>query len=189
MTLALHVLAWLAAAWMLVGAALLITEHSRPCGIAWLLWPPSLLLPPLLVPFALLVAMLTTPSHPPGMWPAYLPRAFAWLQTPDQALPGDLTIPAVGAIYVEHGWFICSWYWLGIRNSAQGLAAKFGRPVAMPWSPEPGYYEGVDLTGAPIWWMRKPIFSGRLQVKAGYRTYPDGKGGWTAVPCLTVTKP
>lgn len=161
-------------------------KYAKPLLIALLLFLPSLLLPPFLVPLVLPFAHWVNESGRPGMDPdGWLPWWARWLDTPDQMLPGDLTLPTVQAIYQRFGRFMCSWYWLGWRNQAQGLAAVFGMPVAMPWSPVPGYYEDRS-TG--LWWLRKPIFGGRLQLKAGWRTYRDGRGGWAAVPCLTITK-
>jgi hypothetical protein len=51
------------------------------------------------------------------------------------------------------------------------------------WPLEPGYYEANGL-----WWLRKPIFGGRFQLKAGYRNYSTPLGV-VGVPCLSITKP
>lgn len=152
-------------------------RYVKPLLIAAALFLPSLLLPPLLVPIALLFAKWREDGR--GNLPEW-----AWmLSTPDQRLPGDTSIPAVADVLAKRGRFVCSWYWLGFRNPAQGLAASFGVPVTQPWSPEPGYYENGSL-----WWLRKPFAGNRLQLKAGWRTYPS-TSGWLAVPCMTVTKP
>lgn len=184
----LHALRIVAEVWLLVGLVLLLSRHLRPCGIAWLLWPPSLVLPPLLVPFALLACEWEDWRVPFGNGRHHLPAWASWLDTPDQMLPGDLSIPTVRSIYDRWGWFICSWYWLGWRNPAQGLAWSFGKDVAAPWwTLEPGYF--VDPSGSGLWWSRRPIFGGRLQLKSGWRPYPNPAGGWRLVPCLTITKP
>jgi hypothetical protein len=155
-----------------------VWQYVKPCLIAIALWLPSLLLPPLLVPFVLLVCV----------GEKRLPIWASWLQTPDQDLPGDLSLPAVADIYARRGWFICSWYWLSIRNPAQGLAWRFGVDVQDPWwTLEPGYF--VDPAGSGLWWSRKAIFGGALQLKSGWRPYPNPSGGFRLVPCLTVTKP
>lgn len=162
-------------------------KTAYPLVIAARLFLPSLLLPPFVVPIALIFANWET---------GRLPKWASWLETPDQPLPGDRTIPEVDAIYKSRGRFMCSWYWLGFRNTAQGWANEYGVPATAPWSPLPGYYEGVDKNGAPIWWNRQTFFlfgwftkRWPVEKKTGWRTYPDGKGGWTAVPCLTATRP
>jgi hypothetical protein len=142
---------------------------------------------PLLVAVALLFAKwddkATLDSN--GMVPAVrgdLPSWAWWLGTPNERLPGGTYEPTVRMVLADHGRFVCSWYWLAIRNRQQGLAAYFGVPVVMPWPPEPGYYE----SGA-LWWLRHPIFGNKYQLKAGWRTYGI-KSQWMAIPCLTITK-
>lgn len=154
-----------------------MTKH--PCRLAVALWLPSLLGGLLVVPFLLPFARWGADGRgdlPDWAWP--------W-STPNQRLPGDISIPAVSGILARYGRFAASWYWLGWRNPMQGWAAWFGVPVTMPWPPAPGFYG--DIHG--LWWERRPVLGGRYQLKKGWRTYDDGHGGWMAVPCWTVTKP
>lgn len=111
-----------------------------------------------------------------------LPRWASWLGTPNERLPGGTYEPAVSAVLERHGRFWCAWYWLSLRNRWYGLAAVFAKPLPGPWPPFTGYYE----QGA-LWWLRYPLFGGRLQLKAGYRQY-FVNGAWQGVPCATITK-
>jgi len=112
-----------------------------------------------------------------------LPRWLAWLSTPDERLPGGLYEPTVLSIHKRFGRFFCAWYWLGVRNRVHGLAALAGVPTVDYWPPEPGYYQRGQL-----WWLRHPLWGGRLAFKAGYRSYKLLDGTFLAVPVFTLTK-
>ena len=65
-----------------------------------------------------------------------LPKVFAWMETPDNRLPGDLNEPTVKAIYDRCGFYLTSVYWLGWRNKAYGLSSRlrFVADRSMPMS-------------------------------------------------------
>ena len=111
-----------------------------------------------------------------------LPTWAAWLATPDERLPGGTYEPAVAGVLARYGRWVCSWYWIGVRNQLHGLSAVFGVPVVSPWPVEPGYY-----TDGSLWWLRRPLLGGRLQLKAGYRTYWI-RGAFVAVPACSITR-
>lgn len=161
-------------------------KYLRPVLIALLLLPLDLL-----APFVVLMALpfAKWDDHPTadsnGAYSTIrgdLPAWAWWFTTPNERLPGGTYEPTVLDVLNKHGRFWCSWYWLGVRNRMQGLAASFGVPVVMPWSPEPGYYE----SGA-LWWLRYPLFGNKFQLKAGWRTYGI-RGKWIAIPCCTITR-
>ena len=45
-----------------------------------------------------------------------LPKCMSWMETPDEHLPGGMYEPTVKWVYDRLGWFICSMYWILIRN-------------------------------------------------------------------------
>lgn len=71
----------------------------------------ALLLAPFVVPFA-------------DKYSGRLPRAFAWMETPDNRLPGDLREPMVRWVYEHLGWRVCAAYWL-MRNRAYRFSLRF----------------------------------------------------------------
>ncbi|SDO75758.1 hypothetical protein SAMN05216303_102278 [Rhodoferax sp. OV413] len=162
-------------------------RYLKPIAIALLIHLFALLAP-FLVPIGLLFARWD--SKPTldqnGLHLAVrgdLPACFAWLNTPDERLPGGLYEPNVETIYQRYGRFLCSWYWLGLRNRGHGFAAQFGLPTSAYWPGEPGYYQRGGL-----WWLRYPLAGGRLQFKAGYRIYKLLDSSFLAVPVFTITK-
>lgn len=87
---------------------------------------------PFIVPIALLFArkasrVTTHYAQDPIMQRYRLPKIFRFLETPDEDLAGGMYEPTVDKIYKKCGWFICSWYWLGFRNQAQGLLWMAGK--------------------------------------------------------------
>ena len=52
-------------------------------------------------------------------------RKGIWLTPDDPVSPHGQYEPKVRAIYDRYGKFIGDWYWLGIRNTAYGLAYKW----------------------------------------------------------------
>jgi hypothetical protein len=133
---------------------------------------------PLLVPIALLFAQR-------GRYRTKLPWIFNWLETPDEWLPGDRTIPAVRDIYDKWGWFICSWYWLGFRNVAFGISWQFGKPATN--------YLAVlteeEQKARGVFEHRYKV--GFIELLVGYAIYKDWYStrtvvGFWAVPRITV---
>lgn len=55
-----------------------------------------------------------------------LPSIFSWMSTPDEDLAGGMYEPTVKKIYEKFGAYICSVYWIGLRNQAQGFLWLFG---------------------------------------------------------------
>ena len=112
-----------------------------------------------------------------------LPRAFAWMETPDNRLPGDLNEPTVWAVYKRWGWYLCSVYWLGWRNKAYGLSARLRYrpepPVRMSYSGNPNV---SDDNGERGWcWFRMgkarefyAVVGHKfgLRVRVGYKLQP-----------------
>lgn len=81
---------------------------------------------PFIVPIALLFAKKTDRvtkhyGQDPDMQRYTLPKVFSFLMTFDEDLAGGMYEPTVEKIYNRFGWYICSWYWIGIRNQCQGL--------------------------------------------------------------------
>jgi len=179
-------------------------KFIRPCVLAaltnpWLIalavvwWSPLAALCVLwVVPVAVLVALpfarwdVIESTDSNGVCPTVrgdLPRWASWLGTPNERLPGGTYEPAVASVLARFGRSCCAWCWLAMRNQLYGLSAVSSGPISGPWPSAPGYYENGDY-----WWLRKPIFGGCLQMKAGYRAY-FVNGAWIAVPALTITKP
>jgi hypothetical protein len=81
---------------------------------------------PFIAPIALLFAKKSdrVTSHygqDPTIQRYRLPKLFKWLMTCDEDLAGGMYEPTVKKIYDRFGWYICSWYWIGLRNQCQGL--------------------------------------------------------------------
>lgn len=55
-----------------------------------------------------------------------LPTIFSWMSTPDEDLAGGMYEPTVKKIYDKFGTYLCSVYWIGLRNQAQGFLWLFG---------------------------------------------------------------
>lgn len=162
-------------------------KNLAPLLIALALLPLGLLAPLLVLlalPFAQWDAKPSFDSNGQGMTiRGDLPCWAAWLATPDERLPGGTYEATVDRVLKRWGRHVCAWYWLGIRNTLHGLAFTFSRPLTHPWSPEPGYYQADGL-----WWLRKPLMGGKLQLKAGWRNYRVD-GSWWGVPCCSITRP
>lgn len=111
-----------------------------------------------------------------------LPSFLSFLETPDQRLPGDLTIPSVKDIFDKYGKYITSWYWLGIRNQMMTLAIRLGQDTTdyIPEQPY-GYWERGD-----IW--RYSISLGRFTFVTGYQVYKVLDGSFKAAPVFSLKK-
>lgn len=74
-----------------------------------------------------------------------LPRWARWWETPDERLPGGLYERTVERVWRRYGRYVCSVYWLGVRNRMYGLSfALFGRQVDR--APE-GYQRTIKYYG------------------------------------------
>lgn len=110
----------------------------------------SLIVPPLVLPFLMWFARwdrdITRDID--GRFPLIrgdLPRWLAWFETPDERLPGGLYEPTVEKVYVVWGKWVCTYYWLGLRNRAFGLARAIGKPTT-DYIPEGyGFWERGDV--------------------------------------------
>jgi hypothetical protein len=144
-----------------------------------------------LAPFALLFAKETDRKtthygQDPSIQRYVLPKAFWWMETPDELLPGGMYEPTVKTIYDECGWFICSWYWIGIRNVLHGLRWSFGREAS----------KDIDLMSEDqkrnedFYEVTKKVLF--IYVIYGWKTYHDHyklsakKSGEWAVPFVTI---
>lgn len=167
---------------LLVAFTLLVAGWHWKLALARLLIAPIGTL--LVLPFARWDATPSPDSNGQGSTVrGDLPTWARWFSTPDERLPGGTYEPAVAAVLARYGRFLCSWYWLGVRNRLQGLDAAFSRRLDGPWPLDPGSYRsGVS------WWLRYPLFGNRLQFKAGDRAYRI-RGEWRGVPCCTFTRP
>lgn len=88
---------------------------------------------PFVVPFFLLFARktdyVTTHLAQPSVQRYVLPDWLFWASTPDETLPAGLYEPTALKIYKVVGWFLTSWYWLGIRNVGSGIMWKRAIPL------------------------------------------------------------
>jgi hypothetical protein len=51
-----------------------------------------------------------------------LPAALSWLNTPDDPSPAQgMYEPQVAWVSEHLGWYVKTWYWLGLRNQLNGL--------------------------------------------------------------------
>lgn len=152
------------------------------------LLPLPLLLPMVMVGIALIFAKWdTVPTKPLNhsaeddvlLIQGDLPKAAWFLGTPDQRLPGDTSIKEVKAIYDKYGRFICSWLWLGQRNTFMNLASRWGHETT-DFAPEGvmGLWErGND------WKYTKKI--GKVLFITGYNIYKRENGTFVAAPVFT----
>lgn len=128
----------------------------------------------LILPFSKSVEDKVNPKEQLVVPRRKLPDMFKWLETPDEKLPGGMYESTVADIYDKWGWFIASWYWLGWRNVAFGLAWEFlGKPASnymvnlSQWEKkEEGIYERrthflglVLITGYAVYRDRYNIFT------------------------------
>lgn len=110
----------------------------------------SLIVPPLALPFLMWFARWdgAVTRDLDGRFPIIrgdLPRWLAWFETPDERLPGGLYEPTVEKVYVVWGKWGCTYYWLGLRNRAFGLARAIGKATT-DYIPEGyGFWERGDI--------------------------------------------
>lgn len=111
-----------------------------------------------------------------------LPSIFKWLETPDERLPGGLYEATVKDVFDKYGKYICSFYWLGLRNQMMGLAAALGQKTSDYIPEEPlGYWERDN-----IW--RYSIAFGPIKFVTGFQVYKVLDGTFTAVPVFTLKR-
>ena len=114
-----------------------------------------------------------------------------WLETPDDLLsPYGLYEPTVYKIYNKCGKFIGDWYWLGIRNQAQGFLWKFGKPTPKRFRE----MTEEEIIQYGVW--EKRFTCGKIALIAGwehahnkYRLYMKELGYWTpywAIPRVAI---
>jgi hypothetical protein len=69
------------------------------------------------------------PNGPPAIR-GDLPKWAAWFGTFDERLPGGMYEPSVARVYQKYGRYVCSLYWLIVRNRMFGLMKfLFGKPA------------------------------------------------------------
>ena len=114
-----------------------------------------------------------------------LPRGFRFLETPDEYLPGDLTLLTVRNIYDSFGEFWASWYWLGLRNTGFGFSWLFGKPAT-------GYLVNLTTEEKALQGVYGHVYyTGKIKILVGYAIYRDwysvytDKGYW-AVPRISL---
>lgn len=121
---------------------------------------------PFVVPFMLRKAVKTdviTSHHAqPNIQRYRLPKKWEWVETPDEHLPGGMYEPTVAKLYKRFGWFITSWYWLGLRNVGQGLLFPHGAIVHPVYTSITVYQNEEDVT----YWRRRALLN------AGLKQYP-----------------
>lgn len=111
-----------------------------------------------------------------------LPKFLSWLETPDERLPGGLYEETVKKVYDKYGKYVCSWYWLGLRNQLMGFAAALGQKTTDYIPEEPlGYWERDG-----IW--RYSIAFGKIKFVTGFQVYKVLDGTFTAVPVFTIKR-
>jgi len=145
------------------------------------------LLCPIIVPFALLfVKWDDKPTYDhipctdaPPVIRGDLPGWLDWLSTPDERLPGGMYEPQVRAVYERFGRYVCSWYWLGIRNRILTLSTWVGKRVTDKHVVGLGFWEGDG-----IWWYAKQL--GPFKFVTGYQTYKVLDGTFWAAPTFTL---
>lgn len=135
---------------------------------------------PFILPFAKDVDDKVNPKDQLIVPRKQLPKIFKWLETPDEKLPGGLYESTVADIYDKWGWFIASWYWLGWRNVAFGLAwSALGKPATnymVHLSAEEQKAQGI--------YEKKTYFLGLVLI-TGYAVYRDWYNVYTPKEYIT----
>ncbi len=113
------------------------------------------------------------PDNGPPTVRGDLPWWLSWFGTLDERLPGGMYEPSVVSVYNRWGRYICSCYWLVVRNRMFGLAKfLFGRADGDPW------FEWRELGPVKIGWGYKR-----------YRATPQAhwqNGPFVLVPSFTI---
>lgn len=142
-----------------------------------------------------LAAMVLVPFVVPfaDRYTGRLPRAFWWLETPDNRLPGDLKEPTVRKVYERFGFYLTSVYWLGWRNRAYGLSCRLGVRPEKHWPMSvKGNANVGDDNGERGWawfrlgeaWEFYAVYgkSFGVRIRVGYKLKPffdNPDGDWT----------
>ena len=142
----------------------------------------------LLVPFALpFTKWDKAPSEPRNadgiaIIRGDLPDWLSWFQTPDERLPGDTCEAAVKDMFLKRGKWITSWYWLGVRNIAMGLAVAMGHETTdyVPEQPLGFWKRGKT--------WRYAAMLGKVRFVVGYQVYKTASGRFLAAPVFTLKK-
>ena len=139
---------------------------------------------PFTLPFAKWDKVATEPRNADGIYiiRGDLPWWLSWFQTPDERLPGDTCEAAVKEMYIKHGQWITSWYWLGVRNIAMGLAVYMGHETTDYIPERPLGFWKRDKT----WRYAAEI--GKVRFVMGYQVYKTAQGKFLAAPVFTLKR-
>lgn len=150
-----------------------------------ILRPVVFFLMPIILLFAKSTTQETTHYGQPPIKRYRLPKWLSVFETPDEHLPGGLYEPTVFKMYEKWGWFITSWYWIGLRNVLHGWQWRFGIEIPKKMR---------DLTQSErdmfrIW--EKEYVVGPIKFLFGWRSKNDHylsytKSGHFAVPRFSV---
>lgn len=126
----------------------------------------------------------------PGQWGTHivirgsLPRWLAWLETPDERLPGGLYEEGHLELYERYGKWVASYVWLGWRNRLHGLAYACGHETS-------GYKPDSETTGlwerGDVWQYVKQL--GPLRFVAGWQIYCLTDRYWAVPVCSIKSRP
>jgi len=113
-----------------------------------------------------------------------LPAWASWMETKDELLCGDLSIPTVSSLYEKWGSFIASWYWIGVRNTGSILwyVGKEAPNYLACMTPEDMQKYGVYQNIHPF------LF---LELRVGWNVYRDWystftNNGFWATPYISL---
>ena len=145
---------------------------------AWLFMPLFLL-------FARKTDEQTTHYAQPVVQRYRLPPWLAWAESPDEHLPGGLYEPTVRRIYERFGWFVSSWYWLGLRNVGNGIVWALGHEVPLPLK----HMTPIEQAWYGVWRKQRVILG--IRFMWGWETVRDWHNtktsqGYWAVPHVTA---
>jgi hypothetical protein len=114
-----------------------------------------------------------------------LPRWAWWLETLDDRLPGG-SEPYVMRMFDKFGFFITSFYWLGLRNQLQAASVWFGIPVS---AAEVLDSDKLFFAAEGVWRVEFKLGQ-LLKVRVGWEivNYGPGKSLHTAMPYLTLKR-
>lgn len=106
----------------------MITKTDKLLLILKTLWRiPAPFVVPIFLLFAKKTDKVTTHLGQPVVQRYELPPCLSWAETPDEYIGGcGLYEPTVAWIYKRFGWFITSWYWIGLRNVGGSIMWRRG---------------------------------------------------------------
>lgn len=149
------------------------------CGAAYYYNMPHLLWA--LLPVVLGFVAVVFSNRATGRLPSW---AAIW-ETPDEPLPGDKLEPVVARVFNKYGYFICSLYWVLVRNRGFGLAFMLGR-----YLPDGKYLDGdkwgFQLLDNGAWRLVINLYI--CQVGIGTQTTIKKGVGLYAIPWATLKR-